>query len=426
MSVIPQTILAQQSQPSPLVAPAIAPESARNAKRASVQGSFANFLDESRQQMRAKLQQRENISPQQMFEKPTEVASRNPDSIKKNGDQPSSNANENEAASQNTQRFVNDRSRVDLQSKEPRSNFFDSNASRSAAIDLGQAPGKDAQNHLDEINSSRAAIENTQTRSKQSSSRDSILDGSNDLRYTTSASSGGTQSTNALSSDAAKTPTSGTTNLAEDLGQWLKSQMKQEVSGVSADKLIIASPTRSSSNPLGEATKSAAPETQHAQLQVDEEHELESSSRAIFNQLVRSMRVRHDAQSSSAQIELDPPRLGPMRVDIRMEGDQLRMEVQTTNEEAKELLTSKLADLKTALHNQGIKLDDVSVLVTKSITPLDESIATQNQRQISLSRNSTNQSASNRTDSKYSTKRHARNASDGASHDAHELFATAN
>ena len=54
-----------------------------------------------------------------------------------------------------------------------------------------------------------------------------------------------------------------------------------------------------------------------------------------FEELVRSIRMRAGQLRSSARMLLDPPELGRVQIDVRMDGEQLQIDVRTSNDDAK-------------------------------------------------------------------------------------------
>ncbi len=80
-----------------------------------------------------------------------------------------------------------------------------------------------------------------------------------------------------------------------------------------------------------------------------------------FDELVRSMRLRTGTRYSSARIQLNPPELGRIQVDIRVVADRTRVEIRAENPAAKKLLERRGAQLSAALERQGIVLDAFEV-----------------------------------------------------------------
>ena len=62
-----------------------------------------------------------------------------------------------------------------------------------------------------------------------------------------------------------------------------------------------------------------------------------------------------------AEMRLDPPDLGNLRVQIRMQGDQASVVFQSPNAQARDLLENALPRLKEMLEEQGMNLADASV-----------------------------------------------------------------
>jgi hypothetical protein len=82
----------------------------------------------------------------------------------------------------------------------------------------------------------------------------------------------------------------------------------------------------------------------------------EAAARSAFDRLVRSIRLRTGTHHSSARLHLDPPELGRMLVDIRLAGDELRIDVRTETSQARELLYERAAQLRAALEQHGIQV----------------------------------------------------------------------
>ncbi|UCE60334.1 MAG: flagellar hook-length control protein FliK [Phycisphaerales bacterium] len=82
-----------------------------------------------------------------------------------------------------------------------------------------------------------------------------------------------------------------------------------------------------------------------------------------FNRLVRSIRLHASGQNSSARIQLNPPELGRVQVDVRMEGDHLQIGVRAETLEVRELLSQRAAQLHSALEQHGINVERFDVTV---------------------------------------------------------------
>jgi flagellar hook-length control protein FliK len=62
-------------------------------------------------------------------------------------------------------------------------------------------------------------------------------------------------------------------------------------------------------------------------------------------------------------ITLEPPNLGTLNMDVRVQHDTVRMLLIADNHEVKQVLHSNLDQLKTALQGQGLNVDRFDVLV---------------------------------------------------------------
>ncbi len=80
-----------------------------------------------------------------------------------------------------------------------------------------------------------------------------------------------------------------------------------------------------------------------------------------FDELVRSIRLQTGARHSSARMHLEPPELGRMRVDVRMNGDRVQIDIRTETTKATELLHHRTAGLKAALEMHGIFVERFDV-----------------------------------------------------------------
>jgi flagellar hook-length control protein FliK len=65
--------------------------------------------------------------------------------------------------------------------------------------------------------------------------------------------------------------------------------------------------------------------------------------------------------NGSMQIRLDPPELGALKVSIEMANGQMTATFQTSNEQATQLLSHSLNQLKHVLESQGVAVDRLQV-----------------------------------------------------------------
>jgi len=83
----------------------------------------------------------------------------------------------------------------------------------------------------------------------------------------------------------------------------------------------------------------------------------------LFERLVRTMKLQGGWRSSSARMQLYPPELGRMRVDVQLSGKDLSVAVRVERAEAQELLSERLGSLKTALEQHGVHVKHLEVTV---------------------------------------------------------------
>jgi len=89
----------------------------------------------------------------------------------------------------------------------------------------------------------------------------------------------------------------------------------------------------------------------------------EQAGETPFARLVRSIRLHVGERTSSARLQLHPPELGRMRVDVRLDGDRLHLDVRTETQAARELVADRVGELKAALEQYGILVSRFDVAV---------------------------------------------------------------
>ncbi len=91
-----------------------------------------------------------------------------------------------------------------------------------------------------------------------------------------------------------------------------------------------------------------------------------------FESLVNAIRLRTSDRHSSARIRLEPPELGRIRVDVRLTGQRLLVDVQAETESARALLTDRAEQLKTSMRQHGIEVERFDVRLNLPM-PVDAS-----------------------------------------------------
>ncbi len=92
-------------------------------------------------------------------------------------------------------------------------------------------------------------------------------------------------------------------------------------------------------------------------------HETTTVKRGTFARLVRSIRTQVGPQVSTARLQLLPPELGRVRIDVRVVQQRMELSIQAQTPEARDVLASRLTELRSALAEQGLTLDRCEIAV---------------------------------------------------------------
>lgn len=87
------------------------------------------------------------------------------------------------------------------------------------------------------------------------------------------------------------------------------------------------------------------------------------AARSAFDQLVRSIRLHAGVRQSSARLTLEPPELGRLHVNIRVEGDQVQINVRTETATARDLVSERAGQLTAALQQHGISVERFEITI---------------------------------------------------------------
>jgi len=99
----------------------------------------------------------------------------------------------------------------------------------------------------------------------------------------------------------------------------------------------------------------------------------DEAARSAFDRLVRSIRLHTGARQSSARLQLEPPELGRLYVDIRVDGDQVRINVRAETDAARDLVAQRVDRLTAALQLHGIYVERFDVTADGAGDGPDES-----------------------------------------------------
>lgn len=143
---------------------------------------------------------------------------------------------------------------------------------------------------------------------------------------------------------------------ARQLAQWLSQP---------TDSARPADATNASGTSTGQAAseKSHAPRSSQAPAQ--SAGEAKSTESSAFDRIVRAIRIQGGPRMSSAQVELNPPALGRIRVNMAMRADQLQLEVLTQTQEARDMLGERIDKLRHTLAEHGIHVDRCELKVAE-------------------------------------------------------------
>jgi flagellar hook-length control protein FliK len=80
-----------------------------------------------------------------------------------------------------------------------------------------------------------------------------------------------------------------------------------------------------------------------------------------MDQIVLGLKGKFDSRTGTAEIRLDPPNLGAMKVSITLDNGTLTAEFQSPSSVVRDLLKGNLEKLKTVLEGQGMAVDRLAV-----------------------------------------------------------------
>ena len=83
----------------------------------------------------------------------------------------------------------------------------------------------------------------------------------------------------------------------------------------------------------------------------------------IMNQITEFAKVNLSSENSSIEMQLNPENLGKIYIHVTEKAGTITAQIAATNENVREALQAQVADLKTNLNQQGIKVDAVEVTI---------------------------------------------------------------
>ena len=80
-----------------------------------------------------------------------------------------------------------------------------------------------------------------------------------------------------------------------------------------------------------------------------------------LDQVVLGLKSKLDSRTGKAEIRLDPPNLGAVKVSLTLESGTLTAQFESSSDVVRDLLKGNLAKLKSVLETQGLAVDRLSV-----------------------------------------------------------------
>jgi flagellar hook-length control protein FliK len=150
-------------------------------------------------------------------------------------------------------------------------------------------------------------------------------------------------------------------DLARQVGRILASSGRAESQSGRALATLQHAGTDGKEAPHPKSTPQAGAKDQSLSSRTAKGKDFEETFRSSFERLVQSIRLGRGPYWSSARLQLHPPELGRMKVELRLSGDTLQIDVLTRTSEARELLYERVAELKAALEQHGLRVERFAV-----------------------------------------------------------------
>lgn len=83
----------------------------------------------------------------------------------------------------------------------------------------------------------------------------------------------------------------------------------------------------------------------------------------IIRQIVDSMSISNTAEESAINLQLTPESLGRMYINVSQKNSEISARIAVSNEAVKEALQTQMVNLKEALNNSGIRVNEVEITV---------------------------------------------------------------
>ncbi len=101
----------------------------------------------------------------------------------------------------------------------------------------------------------------------------------------------------------------------------------------------------------------------------------------LVDQVVTHLAGSNDGETGRMRLRLNPAELGSLRLDLMVEGDRVRAHLQAQSQQVREVLDRYLPQLRDALQQQGLKIDEFRVDVQSGQDQTGNETAWQQQQQ---------------------------------------------
>ena len=163
---------------------------------------------------------------------------------------------------------------------------------------------------------------------------------------------GSSQTGGVAASAAASTPPNDAETKAVAIPATLNPQAANDTKSLSGDALT----SLGTSMHLGIRNHSEAAEVAPAA-----QNSPSTSAPDPVDQVVMALKGKFDARTGKAEITLDPPNLGPVKVSVTLDGGVLTAEFRSDSDLVRNLLKGNLEKLKSVLQGQGVVVDRLAV-----------------------------------------------------------------
>ncbi|MCK5912421.1 MAG: flagellar hook-length control protein FliK, partial [Desulfuromusa sp.] len=86
----------------------------------------------------------------------------------------------------------------------------------------------------------------------------------------------------------------------------------------------------------------------------------------IFDQVVTQLSGSVNGESGRMVLRLQPAELGSLKLELMVEGDRVRANLHAQSQQVQEVLERNLPQLRNALAEQGLKIDQFQVTIDKN------------------------------------------------------------